>query len=56
MSLYSASCNRGVDLVRLQYSFRIDPAPGQRMALAKAFGCPRGVQRRARAAHPRPRP
>ncbi|MEV4179020.1 helix-turn-helix domain-containing protein [Nonomuraea sp. NPDC049709] len=32
-----------MDLVQLRYSFRIDPAPRQRMALAKAFGCARVV-------------
>jgi putative transposase len=29
--------------VQLRYSFRIDPTPGQRIALAQAFGCARVV-------------
>ncbi|MFF5205641.1 RNA-guided endonuclease InsQ/TnpB family protein [Streptosporangium sp. NPDC000396] len=29
--------------MRLRYSFRIDPTPGQRIALARAFGCARVV-------------
>ncbi|MEO3791582.1 RNA-guided endonuclease TnpB family protein [Nonomuraea sp. B10E15] len=29
--------------MQLRYSFRIDPTPGQRVALAKAFGCARVV-------------
>ena len=29
--------------VQLRYNFRIYPTPGQRMALAKAFGCARVV-------------
>jgi transposase len=30
-------------VVQLRYSFRIDPTPGQRIALARAFGCARVV-------------
>ncbi|MEU6788064.1 transposase [Nonomuraea angiospora] len=29
--------------MQLRYSFRLDPAPAQRIALAKAFGCARVV-------------
>ncbi|MBB6344080.1 putative transposase [Nonomuraea muscovyensis] len=29
--------------MQLRYSFRLDPSPGQRIALAKAFGCARVV-------------
>ena len=29
--------------VQLRYNFRLDPTPGQRIALAKAFGCARWV-------------
>ncbi len=30
-------------LVQLRYNFRLDPSPGQRIALARAFGCARVV-------------
>jgi putative transposase len=36
--------------VQLRYSFRLDPTPGQRVALAKAFGCARFVYNAALAA------
>ena len=29
--------------MRLRYTFRLDPTPGQRIALARAFGCARVV-------------
>ncbi|MGW7482178.1 helix-turn-helix domain-containing protein, partial [Nonomuraea muscovyensis] len=29
--------------MQLRYSYRIDPTPGQRIDLAKAFGCARVV-------------
>ncbi|MEV4568086.1 helix-turn-helix domain-containing protein [Nonomuraea sp. NPDC049419] len=29
--------------MRLRYSYRVDPTPAQRIALAKAFGCARVV-------------
>ena len=29
--------------MQLRYSFRLDPTPGQRIALARAFGCARVV-------------
>src|SRR5919109_170085 len=29
--------------VQLRYAYRLDPTPGQRIALAKAFGCARVV-------------
>lgn len=29
--------------MRLRYSFRLDPSPGQQIALARAFGCARVV-------------
>src|ERR671924_30558 len=32
-----------VDRVQLRYAYRLDPTPGQRIALAKAFGCARVV-------------
>ncbi|MFD9321561.1 helix-turn-helix domain-containing protein [Streptomyces sp. NPDC060053] len=33
--------------MQLRYAFRLYPEPGQRAALARAFGCARGgVQRR----------
>ncbi len=32
----------GIDM-KLRYNFRIYPTPGQRMALARAFGCARVV-------------
>ena len=30
-----------VDHVQLRYAFRLNPTPGQRIALARAFGCAR---------------
>src|SRR4249920_1906959 len=32
-----------VDLVQVRYRYRIYPSPGQRQALARAFGCARVV-------------
>ncbi|HEY0806740.1 MAG TPA: transposase [Pseudonocardiaceae bacterium] len=31
------------DVVQLRYNFRVEPTPGQRIALARAFGCARVV-------------
>jgi IS605 OrfB family transposase len=43
MSLCSAINQLYDDRIWLRYAYRIDPAPGQRIALAKAFGCARVV-------------
>ncbi|MFI5748798.1 helix-turn-helix domain-containing protein [Streptomyces sp. NPDC051644] len=32
-----------VDVVQLRYAFRLEPGPGQRLALQRAFGCARVV-------------
>ncbi|MDN3029591.1 transposase [Streptomyces sp. S.PB5] len=40
----------GVRVVPLRYAFPLDPAPGQRIALARAFGCARVVYNDAIAA------
>ncbi|WP_373294678.1 helix-turn-helix domain-containing protein [Streptomyces albiflavescens] len=49
--------------MHLRYSFRIEPTPGQRTALARTFGCARVVynfplQARPveRGTHPKPQP
>jgi putative transposase len=41
--------------VQLRYAFRLDPTPGQRIALARAFGCARVVYNDAIAARERAR-
>jgi putative transposase len=42
--------------VQLRYAYRLDPTPGQRIALSRAFGCARVVFNDAvaarRTAHP----
>ncbi|MFF3893470.1 helix-turn-helix domain-containing protein, partial [Streptomyces sp. NPDC001812] len=41
--------------MQLRYAFRLDPSPGQRGALARAFGCARVVYNDAIAARERAR-
>ncbi|MFI0466122.1 helix-turn-helix domain-containing protein [Saccharopolyspora sp. 5N102] len=38
--------------MRLRYSFRLYPTPGQQTALARAFGCARVVVQRRRTCTP----
>jgi putative transposase len=44
-----------VRIMQLRYAFRLDPGPGQRAALARAFGCARVVYNDAVAARERAR-
>jgi putative transposase len=45
-AVVAGDCHRpvaGLDVVQVRYRYRIYPAPGQRQALARAFGCARVV-------------
>ncbi len=50
-----SAAGASVRIMLLRCAFRLDPAPGQRMALARAFGCARVVYNAAIAARERAR-